>query len=145
MTHIRDVVPSQQDLRDRLPQVREQLVPQRDKPALSNCRNRLKDTPLVSSCRHRRAEPISIYLHGRQVLGPFVQIQPPQSDADGSGGHEDDSVAVPAEPDTSLGDERKVRQQRFVCLFIADRRCACPAVVISHLPPGEVTTVRMER
>ena len=66
----------------------------------------------------------SIYLHGRQMLGAFIQVQSSQSDTDSPGGHENDPVTVPSEPDTRLGDEREVRQQRFVCLFIADRRCA---------------------
>ena len=42
LTHIRDVVPGQQDLRNRLSQVREELIPQRNEPTLSNGRNRLK-------------------------------------------------------------------------------------------------------
>lgn len=64
-------------------------------------------------------------LHGRQLPRPFLNVQPPQPDTNGAGGHQNHAVAIPPQPDTSLDNQGKIGDQGLVGLFIADRGGSC--------------------
>lgn len=99
LTYIGNVVPSQEDLGNWLPQVVEQAVPEAHQPTLADGSERLQF---------------------RQVLGPLVHVHPPQPDADGSGRDDDDLVPVFPQPHRRLDDGREDGEERLMGLLVDD-------------------------
>lgn len=60
-----------------------------------------------------------------KMLGALVNIHAAETNTDGSGGDDDNSVALLAELDSSVDNKSQNRQKRLVCLFIDNRAGAC--------------------
>lgn len=108
VTHICYVVPSEEDLGDRLLQVSEQAVPDVHEATLAY-----------------GGEGLQL----GEVLGPLVLLHATEADADGAGRDEDDAVAILAQLVGGLDDEREVGEEGLVGLLVHYGACSCAAWV----------------
>ena len=103
-TYIGDIVTGEKDLGNRLVHVVEQTVPETHETALADGSQSLELS---------------------KMLGALVNIHAAKTNTDGSGGDDDNSVALLAELDSSVDNKSQNRQERLVCLFIDNRAGAC--------------------
>lgn len=64
------------------------------------------------------------YLQLGEMFRPLVDIHASKTDADGTGRHDDDTVARLLQLDGSVHNKGQDGQERLVCLFIHNRACA---------------------
>lgn len=76
-----------------------QRVPEANKPALAN-----------------GSEGLQL----GQVLWPVFDVHPPQTDANGTGRHDDDAVTIFAKTHGGLDDQRERRNERLMACCVDD-------------------------
>ena len=70
----------------------------------------------------QRADGESVlYLNGSQSFWSFVYVHASQANSNGSGGHNDNPMSIAPEMTRRFDDERESRQERLVCVLIANR------------------------
>lgn len=99
-TYIGDIVTGEENLGNGLVHVVEQAVPETHETALTDGSQSLELS---------------------KMLGALVNIHAAKTNTDGSGGDDDNSVALLAELDCSVDNQSQNRQERLMCLFIDNR------------------------
>lgn len=102
-THIRYVVPGQQDLGDGLLEMIEQAVPDVHQAALAN-----------------GSEGLQL----GEVLGTLLLVHAAQADADGAGGDNDNAMPIFTQLVGGLDNQREVGEQRLVGLLVYNGGCS---------------------
>lgn len=135
VSYISKIILGQQDLSDGLVELAEEVVIQTHEPALTNSSDSLcmiyeervspeqTNTHILERLVQHTARERS-YLDFGKVFWLGCEVESSQSDADGTAGDEDDSVALLLEFEDGLDDERESGEQGEVGDLVADRRRA---------------------
>ena len=112
---------------DRLTELAKQIIPQRDKPSLSDRRESLERDRTRSVPTHisfkNGGRIFSTYLFSRKALRSAQEFHSLQPDPDSPRADKNDFVALGFQAHDSLDHARERRQERLVGRFMDDRRC----------------------
>lgn len=103
-THVCDIIPGEEDLGDRLIKMTEKAIPEANETTLTDGSKSLELS---------------------EVLGAALNIHATETNANGTRGDNDDTVALLSELDCGIDDQRQNGKKRLMSGFVHNGTCSC--------------------